>query len=69
MEASNPAVSLIISKEAATPLKSPLKFFDRERTVAGPCFNRWLLVIALICNLFVRPVDKRFHFHEQNSQA
>jgi MFS family permease len=28
-----------------------------------------LLVIALICNLSVRPVDKRFHFHEQISQA
>ena len=28
-----------------------------------------LLVIAVICNLSVRPVDKRFHFHEQNSQA
>ena len=28
-----------------------------------------LLVIALICNLFVRLVDKRFHFRETNPQA
>ena len=49
MEASNPAVNhLIISKEAATPLKSPLKFFDRERTVAGPGFNRWLVPPAAL---------------------
>ena len=28
-----------------------------------------LLVIGLICNLAVRPVDKRFHFREMNPQA
>jgi MFS family permease len=28
-----------------------------------------LLVIGLICNLSVRPVDKRFHFRETNPQA
>jgi MFS family permease len=28
-----------------------------------------LLVIGLICNLSVRPVDPRFHFHKQNPQA
>jgi MFS family permease len=28
-----------------------------------------LLVIALICNLSVRPVDERFHFQEKNPQA
>jgi hypothetical protein len=28
-----------------------------------------LLVVGLICNLSVRPVDKRFYFHETNPQA
>jgi hypothetical protein len=28
-----------------------------------------LLVVGLICNLCVRPVDKRFHFRETNPQA
>jgi hypothetical protein len=28
-----------------------------------------LLVIGLICNLSVRPVDPRYHFHQQNPQA
>jgi MFS family permease len=28
-----------------------------------------LLVIGLICNLSVRPVDPRFHFHKQNPPA
>lgn len=48
MEATNPASSPLITFREPPSLPSPARFFDRERTVAGPGFNRWLVPPAAL---------------------
>src|SRR3982074_3755570 len=48
MEMTVPASSDLITSEKQPTSVSHVKFFDRERTVAGPGFSRWLVPPAAL---------------------